>query len=174
MTFPDREIYKENEGILLYQSKTLESLWGKGFCTLGDLTFETAAYTARYILKKINGDQQYDHYQTTCVHTGNLINLEPEYTTMSRKPGIGLNWVRKYSTDIWPHDFLVHNNATVKVPRYYDNQLTEEALIQIKKTRITNAKKQAKNNTPERLAVREKIKLLNLKQLTRSYENYDT
>lgn len=168
--FPDKEIWSENEGILTYTSPMLERIWGKGFCTLGELNFDTAAYTARYITKKVMGDQSQDHYQTTCVHTGNLINLEPEYTTMSRKPGVGLTWFEKYKTDVYPSDFLIHSGHQIKVPRYYDNQLPEDHLEDFKKLRKQRAFKDRENNTPERLAVREKIKTLKLKQLTRSYE----
>jgi len=170
--FPDKEIWKETEGILTYTSESLEKEWQKGFCTLGELNFETAAYTARYITKKINGNMAEQHYQTTCPYTGNTINLHPEYTCMSRRPGIASDWYKKYKTDIYPSDFLIHGNKKVKVPRYYDNlyDIDTDDLEVIKIQRKENARKFRKDNTPERLAVREKIKQLNYKQLTRSYE----
>lgn len=173
LNFPDREIHEENEGILTYTSSILETIWGKGFCTIGELNFETAAYTARYVLKKINGPKKEDHYQTTCAHTGNLINLEPEYNTMSRRPGIAADWYHKYKTDVYPSDVLIHNNIPVKIPRFYDNLLEredpEQLLIQ-KAKRKKIARKGLKDNTPARLAVREKVKQLTLTQLKRNYE----
>nr|UXQ88157.1 MAG: replication initiation protein [Microvirus sp.] len=169
--FPDKEIFKEDEGIITYTSDKLTSIWGRGFTTTGDLNFDTAAYTARYIAKKVTGEKAEEHYQTTCHITGNLINLEPEYNTMSRRPGIAYTWFQKYVKDIYPSDYLIHEGHKVKTPRYYDNQLTDEGLELIKEKRKVHARKNQKDNTPERLAVREKVKQLKYIKLTRSYEN---
>lgn len=172
--FPDKEIYKEEEGIITWSSAILERIWGKGFCTIGDLTFETAAYTARYILKKVNGEQKDDHYQTSCIHTGNLIDLQPEYTTMSRRPGIANDWYYQYKSDVYPSDTLIHKGNRVKIPRYYDTLLEREDPEQLEIQKLQRkefARKQLKDNTPERLATREKHKHLTLKRLSRSYEN---
>lgn len=172
--FPDREIYENNEGILTYTSEILENIWGRGFCTIGELNFDTAAYTARYILKKINGERQKEHYIKTDSITGEILELEPEFTTMSRRPGIAAGWYEKYKSDIFPSDNLIHRNHSVKIPRYYDNILEKEDPLQLeeqKRKRKIQAGKSLEDNTPERLAVREKSKQLKLKQLTRSYEN---
>jgi len=174
--FPDKDPIREQEGIILYNSPTLDKIWGKGFTSIGDVTFETAAYTARYITKKITGEQSKDHYQTTCEHTGNLINLEPEYTNMSLKPGIGANWLEKYKSDVYPSDFIIHKNKKIKVPRYYDKIMELEGgdIETIKKLRKINAAKHMEDNTPERLAVREQVKIHQFRQLKRSYETNDT
>lgn len=170
--WPDKEIHEEREGILLYTSDTLEKLWSQGFTTTGELNFSTAAYTARYILKKVSGQQREQHYYRTCEHTGNLVQIEPEYIRMSN--GIGKNWLAKYSTDVWPSDYLIHKNKKFKVPRYYDKQLLDEALDYFKIQRREEARKHMENNTPERLLVREKIQQLRYKQLKRGYETNDT
>lgn len=178
--FPDKEIHTEKEGLLTFTSDFLENTWGRGFCTIAPLTFETAAYTAAYIAKKITGKHAEEHYQTTCAHTGSLIQLEPEYNTMSRRPGIGKAWYDKYKSDIYPDDFLVINKSrTVKVPRFYDNlhenfigpHKPGQGLPCIKKKRKEKARKQLWNNTPERLAVREELKQLKLNKQKRNYEN---
>jgi len=36
-----------------------------GHCEIGALTFESAAYVARYIMKKVNGDLAAEHYKRT-------------------------------------------------------------------------------------------------------------
>lgn len=171
--FPDKSPIRECEGIILYNSKTLDELWGYGMTSIGDVTFETAAYTARYITKKITGKNADDHYTTTCEYTGNIINLQPEYTNMSLRPGIGKDWYNKYKTDLYPSDFAIYKNKRIKIPRYYDNIMELEGgdLESIKLKRKQEARKHLKENTPERLAVRENVKLLKYKQLTRSYEN---
>ena len=174
LDFPDKEIYKESEGIITYQSATLENTWGKGFCTIGELNFDTAAYTARYITKKINGQKADDHYTTTSPITGDLIHLQPEYTTMSRKPGIAADWYNTYKTDLYPSDTLIHNAIPVKIPRFYDNLLEREnpeLLEEQKIKRKKMAQRHLKDNTPDRLADREKVKQLKFKQLKRNYEN---
>ncbi len=172
--FPDKEIWKETEGILTYTSQTLEELWGRGFCTLGELNFETAAYTARYIAKKITGEKAESHYTVTDPTTGEIIHLEPEYNNMSLKPGIAKTWYEQYQGDVYPSDFLIHCGKTVKIPRYFDKLLEQEnphELEIIKQERKKRAKRFASDNTPERLAVREKIKHIKYKQLLRSYEH---
>ena len=49
----------------LTTSETLTKLWGKGGerqQTIGDVTFQSAAYVAGYVQKKINGQQKDTHY----------------------------------------------------------------------------------------------------------------
>ena len=60
--FDDRELWTESEGIRTYTSKQLDKLWPWGFSTIGDLNWDTAAYTSRYIMKKMTGEQADDHY----------------------------------------------------------------------------------------------------------------
>jgi len=173
LDFPDKEIFEEKEGILTFTSEILEKLWGKGFCTIGELNFETAAYTARYIAKKITGEKAHDHYTTTCPVTGQIHHLEPEYNRMSLRPGIGKNWLEEYSNDVYPSDFLIYKGQKIKTPRYYDklHEIRGGDIEEIKEKRKVRAKRMSENNTPERLAVREKIKHINYKQLKRRFEN---
>lgn len=170
--FPDKDPIKSNEGMTLYASPQLDSIWQKGFCSIGNLTFETAAYTARYIMKKINGDRAAEHYTTTHPLTGDLIHLEPEYSNMSLRPAIGKLWLAKYQTDLYPSDFIIYKNRKIKIPRYYDKimELNGYDIEDIKRKRKLKARKHLGNNTPERLAVREKILTLKTSQHTRSFE----
>lgn len=171
--FEDKSPIQECEGIILYASPLLDDLWSHGHCSVGDVTFESAAYVARYIVKKQTGENSYQHYQTTCEHTGNLINREPEYANMSLNPAIGKRWYDKYQNDLYPSGFLVHNHAKQGIPRYYDKLYEFEGgdIEHIKLLRKKKAASQLKNNTPDRLAVREKVQLLKFKQLPRTYEN---
>ena len=173
LDFKDKSPIKETEGLILYNSPLLDKIWGKGYTSVGDVTFESAAYVARYITKKITGEQAHDHYQTTCPHTGNLITLEPEFTTMSLKPGIGKDWYKKYKSDCYPSDNAIINHRRVALPRYYDKlyELEGEDIEEIKRKRKKNAAKTAKDRTPERLETREKSQHLKFKRLIRSYEN---
>jgi hypothetical protein len=117
LDFADREFFKRTpSGSSLYISKTLQSLWPLGFSTVGDVTFESSAYVARYIMKKVNGDAADQHYSRFHSLTGELHQLKPEYVTMSRRPGLAKGWYDKFKGDVYPSDFLVHNGVKFKPP----------------------------------------------------------
>ena len=114
--FTDRKIITketENGVVNLYQSKTLNNLWQNGFASSGEMTFESAAYVARYCLKKINGPEADYHY----------LGREPEFSLMSRMPGIGADWLKYYRKDVYPNDICMARGVPSKPPRYYDEQL---------------------------------------------------
>lgn len=161
--FPDNKLFKKSKGHNLYTSEELQKLWPYGHTFIGDCNFHTSAYTARYIIKKINGDQAKDHYWRTNPETGEMDEIEPEYATMSRRPGIGYNWFQKYKTDVYPHDYVVINGFKVKPPRYYDNLLPEGERDQIKKKRMENYE----DPDYEQLFKAEKVKISSLQQLLR-------
>lgn len=187
--FEDKQFLKYTElGHKIYTSARLDEIWGLGDCYIGDVTFESAAYCARYVMKKRNGPPAAEHYQ----------GRKPEYSTQSRRPGIGQPWLAKWKKDIYPHDYVVMNGKKLKPPKYYDAKTKEEAEYNIIKigeidiggvTRDLNAKylkslkststeeikskrqrsaaKHSENNTKERLAVREECHELRVKRLTR-------
>lgn len=174
--FPDKELWKETKtGNKLYVSKSLEELWPFGFSTIGEVTFESAAYVARYIMKKITGDAAEFHYEWTefddlTGEIGETYALKPEYTTMSRRPGIGKDWFDKYSADVYPHDYVVVNGVKMRPPKYYDNQLKLSRPFEfdeVKHNRELNGEKHVDNNTPDRLYVREQCQIAKLNLLPR-------
>ena len=171
--FPDKEVFKiTRNGDRLYTSKMLHGIWDKqGFVTVGDVTLESAAYVARYIVKKQFGDTAFDHYWITDPITGQTWPLVPEYTTMSRRPGIGSDYYEKFSSDVFPHDEVVIDGKTMKAPRFYLDKLEEEnpRLHElIKKQRKEKFAPHAKDCTPERLEVREFIHQQKANQLKRN------
>lgn len=173
--FDDCELWSvSKKGERLYQSEKLNRLWGYGYCLSGDVTFESAAYCARYCLKKINGERQAEHYWRVCERTGEAHEVVPEFVTMSRRPGIGKTWFDLYKSDVYPHDTVVHNGKKFRPPRYYDKLLEQtdaDLLERLKKERVKNAKKHSENNTSERLEVRHKVHKAKAKKLIRSYES---
>jgi len=96
---PDLELLSSKNGILLYKSEFLSKVWGHGFVTVGDVTFESAAYVARYVMKKITGDSAQEHYEYVD-ETGEVIDRLPEYCCMSRRPAIAAEWYDIYLNDL--------------------------------------------------------------------------
>ncbi len=155
---------------LLSTSSNLEKLWGKGFTLTGALTFQSAAYVARYITKKITGPNSEEHYQTLDPRTGEIYQSEPEFTRQSN--GIGKMHLKKYTSDIYDHDHVILSGGKkVRPPRYYDKLyeiINPDDLARIKNEREKKAKLHEANNTPERLKVREKIQQLKARRLIRN------
>lgn len=87
---------------------------------------------------------------------------------MSLKPAIGKEWLKKWKTDVYPHDYVIMRGKKMKPPRYYDNLLSDEALDAIKASRKESAELHADNNTSARLLVREEIQLRKQNQLRRT------
>jgi hypothetical protein len=158
-------------GFPLYISDTLAELWGKGYCTVGAATFQSAGYVARYVMKKVTGASAEDHYTRIDPETGEITHLKPEYVTMSRRPGIGRPWLDKYKKDVFPHDYVVIDGRKVKPPSFYDRCLEiddPDLLGQIKRARIQNNRRFASDQTPERLEVRAKVLEAKVSQLRRT------
>lgn len=158
--FPDRVFFTVQNGFNLYRSDILESLWTFGFSLIGDVSFESAAYVSRYVLKKVTGELADGYYD------GRI----PEFTLRSLKPGIGATWLERYSKSVYPDDFVViRGGLKCRPPRYYDKKLDltdPDLLCKLKEKRRERAKS-SPHNTPERLAVRRRVKLAQLKQLKR-------
>lgn len=96
-----------------YNSARLSSVWPYGFITIGHVTFQSAAYVARYTAKKSNvlGD---DFYRKE--------NIEPPFIRMSRRPGIGKSYLDEHP-EIWEssHIFIPKRDgvASFSIPQYY-------------------------------------------------------
>lgn len=173
--FEDKEVLRKTRGTTLWVSEELNKIWGKGFATIGELNFNSAAYIARYITKKITGAQAEEHYEQMNEY-GELIQRQKEYITMSRRPGIAKEWVEKYKSDVYPSDEVIINGKKFRPPKYYDRcyeHYYQGDYLKLKAKRKAKAKskKIQENSTPERLQVREKIQMLKAKELKRSYEN---
>lgn len=163
LDFNDDRIFLKTSkaGDALFTSPTLDSVWKKGHAVIGEVTFDSAAYVARYIMKKVNGNQAENHYAWTDETTGEVHLRRPEYTTMSRRPGIGKEWFDRYGGEVFRGDFVVTNGRKAQPPKYYDRLFEMEApeeMERIKRARAMQAGKNVWNQTRERLLVREKVR----------------
>jgi len=127
--FDDLEPYSRNRrGETLYESETLDKLWGLGQCKIGSISPQSCGYVAGYMLKDSKGN--YDPkkpYTTINTDTGELIERVRPFASRSNRPGIGKHWFDRYWKDLFPHDFRVLRDGTrVAVPTYYYNKLEEK------------------------------------------------
>lgn len=148
--FDDRRPWRKSPaGFQLYRSATLESLWTHGNSEIGDVSFESAAYIARYVCKKVTGDAakpiQEDgtpgHYVDFDPVTGEWTNLKPEFCRMSLGEGIGSKWLERYYRDVFPLDRSVVRGAVQRPPRYYMKWLKRRFPLMAEKVRQDRLRK---------------------------------
>jgi len=169
--FDDKVLHSRSPtGFKLYTSPTLERLWPFGFSSIGGVTFESAAYVARYILKKQTGAAAESSYKSVDTDTGEMFVRNPEFNRMSLKPGIGAGWLTKFQSDVYPHDEVVINGTKSKPPRYYDklySRVNPVSLDEIKSKRVLDMEANWPDNTPQRLITKEIVTKAAISQLKR-------
>lgn len=171
--FRDRTLHSERGDVRVFRSAALEGLWPFGFSTVGDVTFQSAAYVARYVMKKVNGDRADEHYQRVSLSTGELVRVKSEFCRMSLKPGIGATWLQKYRPEVYGRTFegVMVNGVRQKPPRYYDKKLEEldpELYEGLELLRYEKAGRCSDDSTVERLAVRERVAEARVSMLKRT------
>ena len=131
--FPDKVLEYETNGYPHYQSELLTKLWRKGRTEVCDACFDTCAYVARYITKKVNGSEADTYYD----------GFQPEYSTCSK--GISYEWFKKFKNDIYNTDVMVIYRKgqpfRIRPPRYFDFKLSQEdpALLEFIKAKRERA-----------------------------------
>lgn len=189
--FLDKVLFRvDKSGTKLYRSDSLEALWTFGFSTIGEVNFQSAAYVARYVTKKLTGNRPFlykkpnekggydeimyqnadEHYEVVNYQTGEVTYRQKEYATMSRRPGIGKTYLEQYKDEIYPRDAIIVKGKQYVPPSYYDKFLEQqnfELYQQIKRRRKANAKILSQ----QRLEAMEKVKLQTTKILKRHYES---
>lgn len=163
-SFDDKKVISGSGDKILYESETLTKLWGNGFCSIGSVTPESAAYVARYVLKK-----QVTHDTSD--------GRQPEFTRMSRNPGIGAGWIDRFRTDVYPSNSVIHDGKQYPIPRYYDSRIekVDPSLVENSKDvraiaaqrRIENIRRRTGRSPLYNLANREVILKQKLKQYQR-------
>lgn len=155
---PDNRLIKSGPQYNLYDSALLSRMWTKGHHAIGDVTFESAAYVARYCMKKNQNGKTVDD--------GRL----PEFITMSRNPGLGSGYFEKYKSEIISHDTIIVNGVPAALPRFYDGKISLTETQQIGLYTGMELRKIARRrridrtqNTVRRLRTRELVTLAKLK-----------
>lgn len=178
--FKDKEYLSGKNPQTLYTSEELSRMWSdaktnrsRGFCTIGNVTFESAGYVARYCTKKVTGRNKADHYQQINEVDGEIVYKVPEYAQMSRKPAIGKEWFDKYYLDIYRHDVMNVRCREMRPPKFYDKEfekLDPKRFAILKKQRLDKAIDNPENDY-QRLLTKCELKEYKARRLIRSYEN---
>lgn len=103
----------------VYRSTTLAGLWPQGFSEVGSVTFDSAAYVARYVTKKVRGAASAEHYQAVDRETGEVFQRAREFAQMSRRPGIGAGWFGRFGGELERNGTVVVSGKETPMPRYY-------------------------------------------------------
>lgn len=173
-----------SDGYVYYRSPFIEKAWSCktsegdrrtfGYVSVTDFSFETAAYVARYMLKKHKGkDSKY--YEEN--------GLYPEFTRCSRRPGLAYQYFQDHKDQIYTYDQVVITNGRgtplkCHPPKYYDRLFDidnpeEMAIIKDKRKDVAERSMQKQlivTDVPEQqyLLVKENNKKLSIKNLKRS------
>ena len=131
-------------------SETISKIWGKGYVVIGEVTWDSAAYVARYVMKKKFGKEADEYYKSQ----GKI----PEFTTMSRMPGIGRNYYEENKDRIYKTDeiFIKAQKGIIgtRPGKYFDRLFEQDEPEKYKEIK-KNREKQNRLNTKLQL---EKLK----------------
>lgn len=85
--------------------------WKNGKVHIATLTPESANYVAGYILKKVKGKHASEYYAN--------LGIEPEFVLMSRRPGIGQDYVVAHGDYYKVQPYVTIKGVKYPLPRYY-------------------------------------------------------
>lgn len=125
---PDfRAVRKNPLGGYIYSSETIKKCWPYGFVEIGEVSYSSCSYVARYATKKAFGN-----------------SFDDEFICMSLKPGIGAKWFEK-NVDIFDDDAIYGRfggSKAVKIPRYFEKMfelIDPDKLLKIKDARVNKS-----------------------------------
>lgn len=117
---PYKTVREGGQFYTYYNSDSLQSCWRDsngvdiGFVVVGSVTWESCAYVARYVMKKLKGKGSVFY---------RLHNIEPEFVLMSRRPGIGRQYYEDHP-DIYKYQKINISTSkggrSFRPPRYFD------------------------------------------------------
>lgn len=170
--FPDRYLIRQGDNPL-YRSAELEELWTFGFSSIGSVTFESAAYVARYCTSKITGALAEAHYLLPAPFvdrdTGEIFySRVPEFNHMSLRDGLGADWLKLYWSDVRSGRVVV-NGKECTIPRYYARYFKNSTIGEaIACQRSIDGLARRFDNSDARLLVKEAVVTSRFKSLSRS------
>ena len=94
-------------GDLYYYSAIIDKCWSKGHVLVGKANWSTMAYVARYIMKKLKGQSKMAY---------DVLSIEPEFTLMSRSPGIGQKYFDAHRSEILEKGYILVKRGDKVIP----------------------------------------------------------
>ena len=121
-----KPFFINKQGDQIYLSDELSEIWGLGHVSVGEFNWQTAAYTARYVMKKQKGKGAAEYYENA--------GIIPEFVRMSRRPGIAREYYEQHKDDIYcdlspenaehitlcQSSIILPNGREVSAPKYFD------------------------------------------------------
>lgn len=140
----DLTLHRVEGNFKFYKSVTYESFWSepidgksslaipRGFVDISELSFDTLAYTARYVLKKRGGLMKKEflsYYNELDEATRPELRMQP-FVGYSLRPGIAAEYYEKNKLQIREEDSVKYQKKfklyTSKPPRYFDKLFDRE------------------------------------------------
>lgn len=158
--FKDKTLYSKNaRGECVYSSKELDEIWSLGDCKIGAVTFESCAYVARYCLKKVDGAKREAGHYAVYDADGLISEREPEFSHMSRRPGIGSSYFAKYGAEIAAHDSIIVGAREVPSIRYYDLKIEASDPVRFKEIKDQRLARMSVGRSVDRKAERDNVRM---------------
>lgn len=113
LDFTHMKVWSRTEqGFTLYTLDELNDIWSNGRVIIAPVSWDTCAYTARYVTKKLTGEAKkfYEDF-----------NLTPEFSLMSRRPGIARQYFQDHPDCIDDRIYLSTDRGglSFRAPRYF-------------------------------------------------------
>lgn len=122
----DRDLWTMRSTGPVWRSETLEDAWNFGHVEFSNVTEHSISYVSGYIRKKISKTKEPDAYTRVNPHTGELVEIEPEFTRCSLRPAIANRWIEKWWKEVYPRDYVLFGGKKFKPPRYYDKWMAQD------------------------------------------------
>lgn len=92
--------------------------WKYGEVCIGDVTIGSCQYCAKYVVKRKTGKSGKAYYEK--------YGIQPEFATMSRRPGLGLQYLYDNFNLIKSRGYLMIKGHKIPIPRYYLGKMYDD------------------------------------------------
>lgn len=163
----DARVHSRSDSSFL--SRTLSEAWGLGHAYLQPASGGNIAYLAAHNADKLDGEKLVQSLSRVSPHTGEIVEVEAPRGFMSRNPGIGVPFIKKFPSDLLSSadGYTSYGGVVTPIPRLIADKLYEldPALAcerEFKRFQFSQTDEALYNATTERLIVIEKVKLAKL------------
>lgn len=152
----DKQQIGTRKGTPVFHHQGITDTWGMGSVEVASLSWKSASYVAGYVTKKVVEKANPTNHLRVDPDNGEILEVEPEFQRMSRRPALGREWLERHWEDVYPRDFVVMDGSPFKPPRYYDKRMeviNPEIMEEVRHQRFIDAEEIG----DEKLIMKEKI-----------------